>query len=64
MLHIIVVLADEANDVASLVAGEVCGVGCLIFVGVGCFFLLMPGEEGGVLSFPDVSALFLCFLRS
>ena len=64
MLHIIEVLADEANDVASLAAGDVCGVVFLVFVGVGCFFLLMPGDEGGVFSFPDVSALFLIFLRS
>jgi hypothetical protein len=48
MLHIIEVLADEANDVASLGAGDVCGVVFFFFVGVGCFVLLFQGVEGGV----------------
>lgn len=64
MLHIIGVLADEAIDVASLAAGDVGGVVFLFFVDVGCFFLLMPGDGGGVFCLPDVSALFLFFLRS
>ncbi len=64
MLHIIGVLADEANDVASLAAGDVCGVVFLLVVGVGCFFLLLPGDDGGVFCLPDVSALSFFFLRS
>jgi hypothetical protein len=64
MLHINGVLADEGNDVASLAAGDVCGVVFLLFVGVGCFFLLKPGDDGGVFCLPDVSALLLFFLRS
>ncbi len=64
MLHIIGVLADEVNDVASLAAGDVCGVVFFFFVGVGCFVLLLPGDDGGVFCLPDVSALFLIFLRS
>ena len=64
MLHIIGVLATEVNDVPSLAAGDVCGVVFLLFVGVGCFFLLMPGDDGGVFGLPDVSVLFFPFRRS
>ena len=52
------------KPMTSLAAGDVCGVVFLFFVGVGCFFLLMPGDDGGVFCLPDVSALFLFFLRS